>query len=116
MRESLAHVLVRLAMVLLIPFVVILGCDRGQPNGCPTGTVFHAPAGSCVNPSALEVDGDLARVQSVTSEYAGQILYSIGNSHHVRFPVADVTALDRIKGEMTAAGLQVHYSLVLELP
>jgi catechol 2,3-dioxygenase-like lactoylglutathione lyase family enzyme len=68
-----------------------------------------------MDPSSLDVDGERDRVEAAVAEYGGTILFTTLGGHHVRFPVDDPTALDRIKDALMAAGFEVRYSLILEL-
>jgi hypothetical protein len=118
MRERLhfrgAVIALASAMVLVIVAAVLL--VRGQDDGCPGRAVYHLAAGTCMDPSSLDVDGERAAVEAAVSRYDGSILFTTSGSHHVRFPVQDAAALDRIKDELTAAGFEVRYSLVIEVP
>jgi len=116
MRERMRHPAVVVPIVLLVLIVAVAGLVRGQNDDCPGRAVFHLPAGTCMNPSSLEVDGERNRVEAAIFPYGGTILYTTFGSHHVRFPVDDIDALDRIKDELTEAGFEVRYTLVLELP
>jgi hypothetical protein len=116
MRERLHLPRVGVAIAMLGLALGAVGCVGGQDDGCPGVAVYHLPAGTCVNPSALEVTGVRVHVEAAISSYDGSILYTTSGSHHVRFPGDDLATLDRIKDEMTEAGFEVRYSTVLELP
>ncbi len=99
--------------MLLALVIAAAGFVRGQDDDCPGRAVFHLAAGTCMDPSSLDVKGERARVEAAISRYDGSILFTTLAGHHVRFPVDDPTALDRIKDELTSAGFEVQYSLVL---
>lgn len=69
-----------------------------------------------MDPSSLDVRGERAAVEAAISANGGVILFTTLGTYHVRFPVRDPDALDQIKADLTAAGFDVRYSLVLKVP
>ena len=55
-------------------------------------------------------------MEAAISANGGVILFTTLGTYHVRFPVRDPDALDQIKADLTAAGFDVRYSLVLKVP
>ena len=115
MRDRVRQRWLVFAIVLLMTAVALVVLLQTRDDGCTDPSVFHLPAGTCISPSSLEVDGERGRVEAAIARYNGSILFTTFGSHHVRFPIDDLTGLDRIKDELTAAGFEVQYSLVLGL-
>jgi hypothetical protein len=106
-------VAILIVSVVVLPAVLLLS---RQDEGCPGETVYHLAAGTCMDPTSLLVIGEQPLVEAAIARHDGSILFTTRGSHHVRFPVNDPAALDRIKDELAAAGFDVRYSLVLEFP
>lgn len=92
-----------------------VSCGRPQATACPDPAIYYLPAGSCMNPSTLEVSGDRERVEAAIARHKGSILFTTQVGHHVTFPEDDPVALDRIKDDLTRAGLDVQYSFLIDL-
>jgi hypothetical protein len=109
-RQSQSGVFVAIALFALAVVAVV---TRPTDDRCPSGTVYHLPAGTCIAPSSLILEGDVSDVEAAIAPYQGSILFTTFGMHHVRFPVESLAALDRVKDKLVEAGFEVRYSLVL---
>jgi hypothetical protein len=100
-------------VVLIVVGVVALFVVRSDV--CPSDSVLHPPAGSCINPRTLLVTGSLEDVADAVSEFEGTVLPFQGKMQQVRMPVGDLDELDKIKAALESAGFDVQYFGVYEL-
>lgn len=108
-------VVVVVAVIILVIGGVVFVLGRSNADGCPTGSVFHPPAGTCIVRDVLVVSGEKDAVEAAVAKLNGQIRWTTFGSHNVQFRVADLSELDRIKEDLTRAGFEVRYALVADL-